>query len=238
MDLVHEAALRPGSRVLDVGCGTGVVARLAAQEVGDDGTVVGVDVNAGMLAEARRMATAEDLPIEWHESSAESMPFPDESFDIVVCQMSVQFMTDRAKALGEMRRVAASGGRILVTLPPPNPLFDALGDALDRHAGEEAAGFVRAVFSLGRTDQVEELLREAGLRHIEVREDRKTLHLPRPETFLWQYASSTPLMGLLAGMDEKARSALEEEVTERWRPWSDNGGVTCEQSMIVATARR
>ena len=79
-DLIRLAALRPGERVLDVACGTGVVARLASQQVGDTGTVTGLDVNPGMLAVARS-ATPPDMPIDWHEASAEAMSLPDASFD-------------------------------------------------------------------------------------------------------------------------------------------------------------
>jgi ubiquinone/menaquinone biosynthesis C-methylase UbiE len=85
-DLIHLAALRPGERVLNFACGTGVVARLASQEVGDTGTVAGLDVNPGMLAVARS-TTPLGMPIEWHEASAEAMPLPDASFDVVLCQM-------------------------------------------------------------------------------------------------------------------------------------------------------
>ena len=92
-DLLRLAALRPGERVLDVACGTGVVARLASQQVGDTGAVAGLDVNAGMLAVARS-ATRPGMPIEWHEASAEAMPLPDASFDVVLCQMGLQFVPD------------------------------------------------------------------------------------------------------------------------------------------------
>ena len=87
-DLVRAAALRPGQRVLDVACGTGVVARLAAQQVEVDGTVAGLDINPGMVAVARS-ETAPEMPVEWHEASADSMPFPDESVDVVLCQMGL-----------------------------------------------------------------------------------------------------------------------------------------------------
>jgi SAM-dependent methyltransferase len=237
VDLLREAELRPGERVLDVGCGTGVVARLAALEVGDDGAVAGVDVNPGMLAVARATA-GEGVPIRWYETGAESMPLPDEAFDVVFCQLSLQFMSDRAAALREMRRVLAPGGRALVSLPRPNPLFDILDDALARHAGEEAASFVRAVFSLNRPDAVEELLRGARLRDVEVREERKALHLPPAGEFLWQYVQSTPLTGLLAPMGDATKTALEQEMVEAWRPWSDDRGMAYEQGMIIGVGRR
>ncbi|HSF17855.1 MAG TPA: methyltransferase domain-containing protein [Vicinamibacteria bacterium] len=100
-DLIRLAALNEGERVLDVACGTGVVARLASQQVGDTGTVVGLDVNPGMLAVARS-TTPSGMPIERYEASAEAMPFQDASFDVVLCQMGLQFVPDKHAAPREM----------------------------------------------------------------------------------------------------------------------------------------
>lgn len=89
-NLIPFAELRPGERILDVACGTGIGARLASQEVGSSGTVAGLDVNPGMLAVARSVTPA-DMSIEWYESGAEDMPLPDEAFDVVLCLISLQY---------------------------------------------------------------------------------------------------------------------------------------------------
>jgi ubiquinone/menaquinone biosynthesis C-methylase UbiE len=113
--VVALAGPRPGERVLDVACGTGVVARLAAQRVGRAGKVVGLDLNPGMLAVAAS-ATANEpttsASLTWQEASATKMPFPDAAFDIVYCQLGLQFFPDRPAALHEMYRVLAPGGRL------------------------------------------------------------------------------------------------------------------------------
>ena len=95
-ELVDVAALRPGERVLDVACGTGIVTRFAAERVGADGAVAGVDINPGMLGVARSAARPE-LGIDWHEASAEALPFEDETFDVVLCQMGLQFFPGQAR---------------------------------------------------------------------------------------------------------------------------------------------
>src|SRR5690606_32740294 len=97
-------------------------------------------------------AASGDLPIRWYEAGAESMPLPDEAFDVVLCQMSLQFMPDRTAALREMRRVLVPGGRALVTAPRPERLFELLAGALARHAGAQSGGFVHAVFSVDRPE--------------------------------------------------------------------------------------
>ena len=241
-DLVADAALQPGERALDVACGTGIVARLAAQRVGAGGHVAGLDVNPGMLAVARATAAANaatnGAAIRWYETGAESIPLPDDAFDAVFCQLSLQFVADKAAALREMRRVLAPGGRLLVSVPPSAPLFDAFDEALARHAGDEAAGFVRAVFSLHDPEQIRELFARAGFGEVSVRVEEKTLRLPPARDFLWQYVHSTPLIGPMATLDEGRKEALENDLEKRWRPWAQNDGTTYDQPMIVATGRQ
>ena len=237
-DLIRLAALCPGERVLDVACGTGVVARLASQQVGDTGTVAGLDVNPGMLAVAHS-ATPPGIPIEWHEASAEAMPFLDASFDVVLCQMGIQFMPDKQAALREMRRVLVRGGRLILNVPGPTPqLFTIMGETLARHIGAEAAGFVDHVFSLHDTAEIQDLVRGAGFHDVSVESDTKSLRLPAPEEFLWQYVHSTPLAGAVAQADDERRDSLERDVVARWQEFVEDGALVLQVRIVVATARK
>ncbi len=237
-DLIRLAALRPGERVLDVACGTGVVARLASQQVGATGTVAGLDINPGMLAVARS-ATPPDMPIEWHEASAEAMPLPDESFDVVLCQMGLQFMPDKHAALREMQRVLVHGGRLILNVPGPTPrLFTIMGEALERHIGAEAAGFVNHVFSLHDTAEIQNLISGAGFHDVSVQSDTKSLRLPAPKGFLWQYVHSTPLAGPVAQMDDDRRSLLERDVVAKWQEFVKDRALVLQVRNVVATARK
>src|SRR5688572_27748780 len=100
--LVEAAGVAPGQAVLDVACGTGVVARTAADRMGGKGRVVGLDLNDGMLAVAGRLRP----DIEWRQGDAAELPFDAGSFDVVLCQSALMFFPDRARALREMARVA------------------------------------------------------------------------------------------------------------------------------------
>jgi ubiquinone/menaquinone biosynthesis C-methylase UbiE len=91
--------------VLDVACGTGIVARLAWPQVAPSGRVVGLEVNAAMLDVARRVGEREHTPIEWQEGDATSLPIADGTFDIVLCQHGLQYFSERHTALTEMHRV-------------------------------------------------------------------------------------------------------------------------------------
>jgi SAM-dependent methyltransferase len=236
LDLLRLATLRPGERVLDVGCGTGVVTRLAAQEVGTGGEAVGVDIEAGMLAVARSV-TPPTPGIEWRQADAQALPFDDGCFDVALCQMSLQFVKDRTRALTEMRRVLIPGGRIVLGLPgPATPQFEALADSLGRHIRPEGKAFVERVFGLHSPTAVEALLTGAGFRDVELHVTTCPLSLPAPREFLWQYVGSTPLAGLLSGADASTRVAFEADVLGAWAPSSRDNGMELDQPMVYARA--
>lgn len=237
-DLVKVAALRQNERVLDVACGTGVVARLASQSVGAAGVVAGLDVNPGMLAVART-TTPPETTIEWHEASAQTMPFPDESFDAVLCQMGLQFMPDKEAVLREMRRVLAPGGRLILNVPGPiPPPFDILAETLARDIGPEAAGFVYQVFSLHGMAEVQSLLGGVGFRDVSVEAYNKSLRLPAPKEFLWQFVHSTPIAAAVAGAEEERLASLEQNVLAKWQQFVVGAVLMVQVRMVTATARK
>ena len=233
LDLVQDAELQPGERVLDVACGTGVIARLAARHVAPNGSVAALDINAAMLSVARSLPA--ELPIKWYETAAESVPLPDASFDVVFCQLGLQFMTDQAAALREMHRVLRPGGRIFVNTPVPNPLFDVLDREIARHVSKEAAVFVQAVFSLNDPGQLRDLLTTAGFSAAKVRTHRKQLALPSARDFMWQYIHCTPLIALVPPSEDARSEALERAVVAGWQPWTTANGMRCQQAVLVAT---
>ncbi len=237
-DLVRAAALRPGQRVLDVACGTGIVARLASQQTDAIGTLAGLDVNPGMVAVARS-ETRSDMPIEWYEASADAMPLPDESFDVVLCQMGLQFMPDKLAALNEIRRVLASGGRLILNVPGPTPRpLAIMEEALKSHIGAEAAGFVNQVFSLNDSEEIQNLMSGAGFRDVTVRSEMKSLQLPAPEEFLWQYVNSTPLAGAIANVDRERCALLEREFAAKAREFVKDHAMMLELRVVAAIGHK
>jgi ubiquinone/menaquinone biosynthesis C-methylase UbiE len=237
-DLIAVAGVQPGERVLDVACGTGVVTRRAAERVGPAGTVCGLDVNPAMLAVAR-VETPPDMSIDWHEASADSLPFADGSFDVVLCQMGLQFFPGQLAALREMHRVLGAGGRAYITVPGPKPaMFAVMTDALARHIGPNAASFADLVFSLHDVDEMRELMLSAGFTDVDVRARPKTLRLPAPADFLWQYVFSTPVAEAAASAGEHTRETLEREVCDGWQEFVADGTMSLEVSMTVAAASK
>ena len=146
--VANAAAIGSGDRVLDVACGTGVLTREVASRTGGGGSVVGLDVNSGMLTVAREHASA----IAWREGAAESLPFPDGAFDAVVSQFGLMFFQDRRAAIREMLRVLRPGGRLAIAVwdgLASMPAFAAEVALLQRVAGQRAADALRAPFVLG-----------------------------------------------------------------------------------------
>ena len=150
IDLVAAASLTPGVSVLDLACGTGVVARAAGERLGT-ATVEAADANPVMIEVASSIEA--HPPISWRHASAEALPFADAAYDAVLCQMGLQFFSDKLLALREARRVLRARGRLLATVPSPiPPLFTILAEQLEHHGQPSAAAFVRQVFSLGSAE--------------------------------------------------------------------------------------
>jgi len=221
-DLVDLAAPQLGERVLDVACGPGVVARLAARRAGA-GQVTGLDINQGMVEVARSLSS--DLAISWEEGNALQMHFPDEAFDLVLCQQGVQFFPDRAAGLQEMRRVLVPGGRMAVAVWGPieqSPSFAALAAALGRHVSPAAAAAARSPFSLPGIEELRDLVEGAGLGNAEVHSRTKMLRFPQPAEFVAQYVWGSPVGAALGDSDPSVLQPVAREVAEALASYLDN----------------
>jgi SAM-dependent methyltransferase len=130
------AVVQPGQRVLDVACGTGFATRAASKAVGSGGSIAAVDINPGMIDNARSQPTLGN--VEWHVASALELPFEDESFDAVICQQGLQFFPSPADGLAEMDRVLRPGGSLGATVWAPinlSPYLAAQATMMTEHCG-------------------------------------------------------------------------------------------------------
>jgi ubiquinone/menaquinone biosynthesis C-methylase UbiE len=114
--MFEHVSLHEGERVLDIACGTGIVLRLAVERFRNIKSIVGVDINRGMLDVAKELTPTTDIPIEWRESDVCDLPFPDNSFEVVLCSQGVQFFPEKRAALHDVQRVLVSGGRLIFTV--------------------------------------------------------------------------------------------------------------------------
>lgn len=235
--VVEAARILPGCRVLDVACGTGVLARDAALRAGEGGYVAGLDPSPGMLAVAERLAPG----IEWRAGTAEALPYESGSFDAVVSQFGLMFFRDRALALREMMRVLASDGRLAI----------AVWDALERSAaystevalfertvGRPAADALRAPFVLGDPDELTELFRAAGVDSIEMETLEGRARFPSIRAMVEaDLRGWLPVMGVVLTEDQIARvlAEAEEALSQYVTP---DGSVEFDSPAHIVTGRK
>ncbi len=239
--LIEQAALQPGDRVLDVACGTGVVARLAARQVGSTGQIIGLDYNAGMLAVARSLPPIPGVSLEWQEGSALAMPFADASFDALLCQQGLQFFPDRSAALREMHRVLVPGGRLVLSIWGPLeqcPGYAALVGALEHHIGTAAASIMRSPFALGEASGVRSLLAGGPFHEVQLHTTVRTVHFASPEQFVRLEMIPSHLESHVAGVDERALSVLISEVNTALHPYVSPNGLAFPMQAHLVTAQK
>lgn len=231
------AAPRPGERLLDVACGTGAVTLRAAQIIGPNGQVVGLDLSPEALGVARSVnGQVGGATIEWREGSADSLPFADGSFDVATCQFGAMFFPDRVAALQEMRRVLAPGGRIAVTTW--GPLDKNLGNAAMAQAWRERVSPEHAAkldppHSLSDPAEVRRLLAAAGFAQIAAQTQAGRARFASSQALVCGYGA---LSGLAA--DESLRDTLYTDVARLLDAYCSAEGLDYPTEGILARACR
>lgn len=179
--LIDRADVEPGMSVLDVGCGTGVVARECLRRTGANGPVIGVDIDREMLAVADRVAP----DVGWVQGDAGMLPFPAEHFDRVLSQFALMFFPDQEHALGEMWRVLKPGGRLVMAVSGAlrdSPVNLELADLVERHVGEKGRAVVEEIWTSG-IPELEDTLNRAGVTPATLTVEYDTTEYPSIEAF-------------------------------------------------------
>lgn len=219
--LLRHAAPRSRERVLDVACGTGIVARQVAPLVGADGQVVALDMNPAMLAVARALPAPSGATINWQEGNAMPLPFPDGAFDVVLCQHGLQFIPDRAGAVREMCRVLMPGGRAVVIVLQAlarHPVFEALMGSVARHLLLPVSA-VMTPFALCDADELRTLFTAAEFKTVDILSESITVRFPEPERFVpLAVISSAAAVPAFAQLEAPTRAALLETVRGEIEP--------------------
>ena len=212
--LVDAAGVRPGQAVLDVACGTGVVAREASDRVGVRGRVVGLDFNEAMLVVARRIRP----DIEWRQGDAAAVPFESSTFDVIVCQAALMFMADPGQALREMARLVKPTGTVAIQVWASRDVqsgFKPFYDVVARHAGPDAVDLISSYWTLGDLALLETLCADAGLTILSSAMRTGAIRLPSIDQYVTTEVESTPLVDRIPSdvyqrIREEARVALAE----------------------------
>ena len=208
--VADAAGIRTASRVLDVGCGTGVLAREAFGRVGPDGRVVGLDLNEGMLAIAARV----EPRVEWRRGDAASLPFEDACFDMVVSQFALMYFPDRVASLREIWRTLAPGGRLAIATWAPIDRaggYEILLEVAARRCGGDAADVLAAPFVLGDRAELAGLFVSSGIRNAEVRLHEGSIRFPSVHEFVRIEVKGSPMAEMVSDDEMQALAAESED---------------------------
>ena len=209
--LVEGACIKDGSHVLDVACGTGVLARQALAKSGESGHVVGADPAPGMLAVAEELEPA----IDWILCGAESLELDNESFDCVISQFGMMFFEDREKSAKEMFRVLRPGGSLAVATwrsVDHNPAYADIIAVLDEYVSRQAADALRLPFSLGESEEVISALQSGGFIEIDVAVKTEMARFPSSRQMVEaELRGWLPLFNILLTEEEIAEVLVQSD---------------------------
>jgi SAM-dependent methyltransferase len=231
--LLDAADVRPGQRVLDMACGTGVVSRAAAAR---GASVTAIDMAAAMLDRARQHNAER---IEYLEGDAAALPVGDATFDVAVCQHGFQFFPDRPAVLGELMRALEPGGTVAIACWSrfdDTPSFVALERAIREHIGGETAAAIRMPTSVSAEDLAALL---EGLDDVSVEDaEVPTAFVGEAEDLAEKFMLANPLAGAYLALDEDRREAYRSQVAGELARFERDGVFSPPMYTTIATARK
>lgn len=233
--IIEAACVGKGDRVLEVGCGTGVLARKVIKRVGAAGGVVGLDFSESMLEVARGICP----DVIFQQGNAMDLPFDNESFDTVIASFMLMFVSDPVKAASEMWRVLKPGGRLVITVweaLDQNPVYAGLVDIARRRIDDVAASSLAWPFALGKKEKLTEICRLAGIGEVAIGTHDGRGHFPsldgfvRTEIQAWVLADS---------VDEEALRLVVGDSQERFANYCEaNGAFDFPLNAVMARSRK
>jgi len=237
-ELLAQAAAQPGERVLDVACGTGVVAQALAAAVGPQGRVLGVDISSAMVAAAAARAQAAGLGwAEFARMDAEALAVPAASFDLVVCALGLMYVPDVDAALREVQRVLRPGGRAVFAVWGERarcgwaPLFG----VVDAEVHSEVCPLF---FGLGQGAALAQACSHAGLSVDAARRRNDTLWHADADSACAAAFAGGPVALAWSRFDEATRARVRRRYLDAIAPWGEGRGYRLPAEFVLVTARR
>lgn len=201
--------------ILDVACGTGILARKVRERIGSSARIAGVDLNESMISAARNLTDAYARSCEWHVSSVNELPFEDGDFSRIFCQQGFQFFPDETVALGEMKRVMRPGGLMAMTIwSGPSVLFSVMADALAKYVDKQTATKLLIPFAYEGRETLQGLLTELGFSDTSRTEIAIDRVIENPETSLSMEIMGNPVGPLVAEKGEEAMQRIVEHTLD------------------------
>jgi enediyne biosynthesis protein CalE5 len=241
--LCRGAGIGPGQRVLDVACGTGQPALLAAERVGPSGSVLATDVSPAMLAGAERIARAGGATnIEFRAMAAEALDLPDATFDAATFSFGLMFCSDQPRAIAELRRVLKPGARFALSvwdLPAKNPFFTTVFQAVSRFAPPPPAPSGPGMFSLGEEGALARLLSAGGVQDFSIESVAFVTELESLDQHFELFSDMAPPVRAAAkALPKEALGELREALAEALAPYRDGDCIRLPATALCARAVR
>jgi ubiquinone/menaquinone biosynthesis C-methylase UbiE len=236
--MLEMADLRPGERVLDIACGTGLVTLRAARSVEPGGEVVGTDISDEMVKAAREVTTREGVAhVKYERGEAEKIGFEDGSFDAVLCGLGMMYVPSPVEALTEFRRVLHADGRASIAVWGKR---DRCGWAeifpiVDSRVKSEVCP---AFFQLGTGETLHHVMKAAGFRDVTVDRLSTVLHYRSGEEALVAAFAGGPVALAYSRFDDETRDAAHGDYLESIEPYRRNGGYEIPGEFVVARGDR
>lgn len=227
-NLLDRVGVDVGESLLDVACGPGTVARLAAGRVGPSGSVVGCDLSGEMLSIARAKGQVSGASIEYRQCTAEALQVDDDSFDVAVCQQGLQFFGDRVGALRELRRALRDGGRAGVsvwcaieTCEPFAVLAAAIAEVL---GAEASADYRNGPWGFTDARHLHDEMSAAGFADVEVSRDEITVVFEDADHLI-RTLGAAPVGAKVQALDADGHRAFRRAVEEAAAPLVDDDAI-------------
>lgn len=233
--IMDMAGVGAGDRVLEAGCGTGVLAREVIHRVRPDGSVTGLDLSESMLSVARGLCPE----VDFRQGNAMDLPFDDGSFDVVIASFMLMFVPEPARAVSEFWRVLRPGGRLVIAVweaLEQNPVYAGLVDITRRRLDDAAGDSLAWPFALGEEGRLADVCQRAGVADVGISAHDGRARFPSLDAFV---ATEIRAWLLANSVDEESLTAIVADSRVRFASYCDaSGAVDFPMNAVVGSTRK
>ncbi len=240
-DIIDRAGLRQGEKILDLGCGTGIVARCAYKSLGDSVHITGVDVNEIALEKAREISALNAATIEWKQADVTALPFSNDTFDVLLCQQGLQYFPDRSCALNEIHRVLVNKGRIVFSVWRSiefSPFYYELQKILEAYVNPEAASILSSAYNLSDSVVLRTLLESARFKNIKIQPVNIQMRYSPLEEFLFGSFFASPFVNDILALEETKRKEMFQAIRKSIPDYLDGDSLAAPMGCYVVCATK
>jgi ubiquinone/menaquinone biosynthesis C-methylase UbiE len=243
--LIAQAGIESGQNVLDVAGGSGEPGLTIAEKVGPDGSVTCTDAVAEMVEGARHEATRRALAnVQFHQCTADSLPFPDNAFDATVCRLGIMFVPDPLAAISEMLRVTKRGGSLALAVwgkSEVNPFCYVVTNVMAQHVNSPAADpDAPNAFRFAEPGKLAQVMTQAGASEVEERLVTFNLEAPLTAHQFWTMRSQTSdtLREKLAKLSADEQSQIAREVEQEVTQFFPHNQMNFPVQMVLVSGKK